>query len=159
MLPPERRLGRVQQLIEERKYFTLHAGRQTGKTTSLMWLDRHLNASGRCRAAGPHLMLMAFLQRIINGGGKIVREYGLGRGAMDLVVEWKGQRHAIEVKLRRDTTTEERALEQMAGYLDRLGLGEGWLVMFDLRKEVSWADKLFMREVEYEGKPIRIVGC
>lgn len=40
MLPPERRLGLVQQLIEERKYFTPHAGRQTGKTTSLMWLER-----------------------------------------------------------------------------------------------------------------------
>src|SRR5512144_88404 len=50
MLPPERRLGRVLELIEERKYFTLHAGRQTGKTTSLMWLERHLNASGRWRA-------------------------------------------------------------------------------------------------------------
>lgn len=36
--------------IEERKSFTLHAGRQTGKTTSLMWLERHLNATGRCRA-------------------------------------------------------------------------------------------------------------
>ena len=50
MLPPERRLGRVQRLIEDHKYFTLHAGRQTGKTTSLMWLERHLNASGRWRA-------------------------------------------------------------------------------------------------------------
>ena len=50
MIPPERRLGRVQRLIEDRKYFTLHAGRQTGKTTSLMWLERHLNDSGRWRA-------------------------------------------------------------------------------------------------------------
>jgi hypothetical protein len=50
MLPPERRLELVQQLIEERKYFTLHAGRQTGKTTSLMWLEQHLNDSGRWRA-------------------------------------------------------------------------------------------------------------
>ena len=50
MLPPERRLGRVLQLIEDRKFFTLHAGRQTGKTTSLMWLEAHLNASGRWRA-------------------------------------------------------------------------------------------------------------
>jgi hypothetical protein len=50
MLPPERRLGAVRKLIEQQKYFTLHAGRQTGKTTSLMWLERHLNASGRWRA-------------------------------------------------------------------------------------------------------------
>ena len=34
MLPPERRLGRIMELIERGKYFTLHAGRQTGKTTS-----------------------------------------------------------------------------------------------------------------------------
>jgi hypothetical protein len=50
MLPPERRLGAVRRLIEERSYFTLHAGRQTGKTTSLMWLERHLGDSGRWRA-------------------------------------------------------------------------------------------------------------
>jgi hypothetical protein len=34
MLPPERCLGPPLELIEERKYFTLHAGRQTGKTMS-----------------------------------------------------------------------------------------------------------------------------
>ena len=63
------------------------------------------------------------------------------------------------MKLRRDTETEARALEQVARYLDHAGLDEGWLVMFDLRKEVSWADKLFVREVEHAGKTIRIVGC
>src|SRR5262249_37052084 len=50
MLPPERRLGRVLRLVEEGKYFTLHAGRQTGKTTCAQWLAKHLNASGRYRA-------------------------------------------------------------------------------------------------------------
>src|SRR5215218_1511058 len=50
MLPPERRLGRLLRLIEDHKYFTLHAGRQTGKTTSLMWLERHFNATGQWRA-------------------------------------------------------------------------------------------------------------
>jgi hypothetical protein len=51
MLPPERRLGRVLELIDDRKYFTLHSGRQTGKTTCAFWLVDHLNASGRRRAA------------------------------------------------------------------------------------------------------------
>jgi hypothetical protein len=41
----------------------------------------------------------------------------------------------------------------------RAGLGEGWLVMFDLRKERSWAEKLFVREVAHEGKTIRLLGC
>jgi hypothetical protein len=50
MIPPERRLGHVMELIEARKFFTLHAGRQTGKTTSLMWLERHFQALGAWRA-------------------------------------------------------------------------------------------------------------
>jgi hypothetical protein len=122
--------------------------------------DGHLAAEGfGYREAGPHLMVMAFLQRIVNGGGRVEREYGLGRGALDLMIFWSGARHAIEVKLRRDTETEAEALEQVGRYLDHAALREGWLVMFDRRKEVSWADKLFVREVECEGKKIRIVGC
>ncbi|HSK05240.1 MAG TPA: hypothetical protein VK932_28525 [Kofleriaceae bacterium] len=122
--------------------------------------DGHLAAEGfGYREAGPHLMLMAFLQRIINGGGRVEREYGLGRGALDLMIVWKGARHAIEVKLRRDTETELDALQQIARYLDRAGLEAGWLVMFDLRKELAWDDKLFVREVAHAGKTIRVVGC
>ena len=86
--------------------------------------DGHLAAEGfSYREAGPHLMLMAFLQRIVNGGGRVEREYGLGRGALDLMIFWRSERHAIEVKIRRDTETEAEALEQVAGYLDRAGLG------------------------------------
>ena len=122
--------------------------------------DGHLAAEGfGYREAGPHLMLMAFLQRIVNGGGRVEREYGLGRGALDLMIFWKAERHAIEVKIRRDTDTEAEALDQVVRYLDRAGLGEGWLITFDLRKELPWADKLFAREVEHAAKTIRIVGC
>ncbi|MEM9457431.1 MAG: ATP-binding protein [Myxococcota bacterium] len=122
--------------------------------------DGHLAAEGfGYREAGPHLMLMAFLQRLINGGGRITREYGLGRGALDLMVEWRGQLHAIEVKLRRDTETEGEALDQVARYLEHAGLFEGWLVLFDLRKGRSWGERLSTREVEHHGRQIRIVGC
>ena len=102
---------------------------------------------------------MAFLQRVLNGGGRIEREYGLGRGALDLQVFWKDERHAVEVKLRRDTETEDEALEQLAGYLDRLGLAFGWLVMFDLRKGLSFQEKLFVRVETCAGKTIHLVGC
>jgi hypothetical protein len=49
--------------------------------------------------------------------------------------------------------------EWRLGRLDRAGLDEGWLVLFDLRREPAWADKLFVREVAHAGKVIRIVGC
>ncbi|HQP35810.1 MAG TPA: hypothetical protein PLI95_11530, partial [Polyangiaceae bacterium] len=77
----------------------------------------------------------------------------------DLMILWKQERHAIEVKLRRNERTEQVALPQIARYLNTCGLSEGWLVMFDLRKEPSWEQKLFVREVEFEGKRVRIVGC
>jgi type II secretory pathway predicted ATPase ExeA len=122
--------------------------------------DGHLAAEGfQYREAGPHLMLMAFLQRVVNSGGRIEREYGLGRGRLDLYVAWRDERHLLEVKLRRDTETEEEALEQLARYLDGAGLAEGWLVLFDLRKTVPWAEKLTTRTVELAGKRLHIVGC
>jgi len=122
--------------------------------------DGHLAAEGfSYREAGPHLMLMAFLQRVVNGGGRIEREYGLGRGALDLMIFWKDERHAVEVKLRRDTETEAEALDQVARYLDRAGLGEGWLLLFDLRKDLPWSEKLTLREVEHAGKRVHLVGC
>ncbi|MBK8255484.1 MAG: hypothetical protein IPK82_22835 [Polyangiaceae bacterium] len=122
--------------------------------------DGHLAAEGfGYREAGPHLMLMAFLQRVINGGGQIHREYGLGRGALDILIQWKSQRFAIEVKLRRDNHTEGLALAQLNRYLDHLGLGEGYLVLFDLRKEVEWEEKLTTRTVDVLGKTVHVVGC
>ncbi len=38
--------------------------------------------------AWPQLLLQAFLQRIVNSGGRIEREYGLGRGRTDLLIMW-----------------------------------------------------------------------
>jgi hypothetical protein len=76
-----------------------------------------------------------------------------------LLVEWRGQSHAIEVKLRRDTETEAEALDQLVRYLDHAGLDEGWLVIFDLRSTKSWAERLTMREVEHRGKRVLVVGC
>jgi hypothetical protein len=127
----------------------------------LFWReDGHLVAEGfGYRESGPHLMLMAFLQRVVNGGGRIVREYGLGRGALDLLIEWRGARYAIEVKLRRDTQTQKRALEQTSRYLETLGLDEGWLVMFDLRAKRSWKERLTSKTFKAAGKRVHMIGC
>ncbi len=54
--------------------------------------------------AGPQLLLQAFLQRIVNGGGRVEREYGLGRQRTDIMVQWRYgnsevQEAVIELKL------------------------------------------------------------
>jgi hypothetical protein len=122
--------------------------------------DGHLAAEGfDYRESGPHLMLMAFLQRVVNGGGRIEREYALGKGALDLLVTWRTQRIALELKLRRDTETEAEALDQLERYLDKLGLDEGWLVLFDRRASTPWDDRLFSRTVARGARQLHVVGC
>jgi len=36
--------------------------------------------------AWPQLLLQAYLQRVVNGGGRIEREYALGSGRVDLLI-------------------------------------------------------------------------
>ena len=86
------------------------------------------------------LVLMAWLQRVVNGGGYVQREYGVGRGRIDLLVRWplgegRWQREALELKVwaegRRDPL--DKGLAQLDAYLDRLELDTGVLVIFDRR--------------------------
>lgn len=116
------------------------------------------------KEAGPQLLLQAFLQRIINSGGRIHREYGLGRKRTDLLVIWNHQtgvrKVVIELKILRkslEATTSE-GLVQTADYMDRCGADEGHLVIFDRRPKRKWAEKIFQERGEYEGKVIAIWG-
>jgi len=102
---------------------------------------------------------MAFLQRIVNGGARIDREYALGKDALDLLVTWKTQRIALELKVRHRPTTEAKGLAQLAGYLDALGLDEGWLVLFDQRADVPWDERVFTRTEAVGSRRIHVVGC
>ena len=107
--------------------------------------------------ATPHLVLMAFLQRVTNGEGRINREMALGSGRLDLCVEYRGRRYAIEVKTARNFRG-EASYGQLAKYLDALGLTEGWMPVFDEDKSKPWEEKLYSRDVETDGKVIHVVG-
>ncbi|NEP19495.1 MAG: ATP-binding protein [Leptolyngbya sp. SIO4C1] len=83
----------------------------------------------------PHLVLMAFLHRVVNGGGSLEREYAIGAGRMDLCLRYGSTVLGIEVKVWRDGRPDPlpAGLEQLEGYLARLGLETGWLAIFDRR--------------------------
>ncbi|MBK5931778.1 AAA-like domain-containing protein [Halochromatium salexigens] len=83
----------------------------------------------------PHLVLMAFLHRVINGGGTLEREYAIGSGRMDLCLRYGAVTLGIELKVRRDGRPDPLAegLKQLDAYLAGLGLDTGWLVIFDRR--------------------------
>ena len=116
--------------------------------------------------AGPQLILQAYLQRIVNGGGRIEREYGIGRGAVDIQVLWPAEtgqpsdlwtRIVVECKALRATdrqsleSTIERGVAQTLRYMAQCGAAEGHLVVFDRREEPRFGDAREPTTHESEG--------
>jgi ATPase family associated with various cellular activities (AAA) len=83
----------------------------------------------------PHLVLMAFLHRVINGGGTLEREYAIGRDRMDLCLRYGTVILGIEIKVWRTDRADPltKGLEQLESYLNRLNQSSGWLMIFDRR--------------------------
>ncbi|MCP4696080.1 MAG: ATP-binding protein, partial [Gammaproteobacteria bacterium] len=111
------------------------------------------------KEAAPHLILHAFLYRIVNGGGRITREMASGNGRLDLCLHYQGKDYPVELKLRYSDNTYAEGRDQLAGYMDKLGCTEGWLVVFDRRATVAWDDKIFWETHETDGKQIHVAGC
>ena len=136
----------------------LEAFQQFFREHSEFWLERFAY-----KEAGPQLLLQAFLQRVLTGGGRIEREYGLGRQRVDLFIRWPRpggqQRFVIECKILHGSLdkTLEKGLPQTAGYMDRCGADAGHLVIFD-RDEQPWEEKVFRRIEEFDGKRIEVWG-
>jgi hypothetical protein len=83
----------------------------------------------------PHIVLMAFLDRVVNGGGSIEREYAIGTRRMDVCLRYGQTTMGMELKVWRDGERDPLAegLEQIDHYLSGLQLDTGWLVIFDQR--------------------------
>ena len=130
--------------------------------------SEHWRQRFQYQEAWPQLLLQAFLQRIVNGGGRIDREYGLGRGRTDLLLEWPqggadggAARYVIECKVRRGDLerTIAEGVAQTAGYLDRCAAEAGHLVIFDRDQDRSWEQKVFHdRRPADGGRSIEIWG-
>jgi hypothetical protein len=106
--------------------------------------------------AAHHLLFMAWLQRIVNGGGYITREYAAGLKRLDLCIDFADERFAFELKLSsKQALTEGK--KQLINYLQRLSLDSGWLIIFS-RKPVEDIETVGKREiVEEEGKRIEVI--
>src|SRR6056297_1659239 len=144
------------------------------------WLSRF-----KYEEAGPQLLLQAFLQRIVNGGGLIDREYGLGRKRTDLYLRWPIikdrfsefgeqkeypfpltynpddlQRIVIELKLKHKYSLEtvmDEGLKQTAAYVNKTGAKEAYLIIFD-QETPNWEEKVFTEKRDYNGLEITVFG-
>ncbi len=133
----------MQKLLEKFTHFY--------RENSATWL-----ADFQYKESGPHLLMMAFLQRVINGlsaealakeeGGTIHREYALDRKRVDLLLHWHTQRIVIELKVKRGNKTLEEGLLQTAEYMDIANATEGHLVIFDPISTKSWDEKIFTQQ-------------
>ncbi|GHU92348.1 hypothetical protein FACS189479_01010 [Spirochaetia bacterium] len=136
----------------------LHEFQQFWRENSEIW-ETKMNYT----EAFPHLLLQAFLQRVLNGGGSIDREYAAGRGRMDLAVEYKEKKYIIEIKLIYDYSSvlkvREDGLKQTAKYRDTIdSAAPSYLVIFDRRsenKKLPW-DKRLTWTIKND---ITVVGC
>ncbi|QEP41882.1 ATP-binding protein [Ectothiorhodospiraceae bacterium BW-2] len=140
-LTAERRLDMVKLLKAFQHFFRENAE---------SWIERF-----DYKEAGPQLLMQAFLQRIINGGGRIQREYALGRKRTDLTIEWSldeaqgffgpVQRIVVELKLQRGDLEEliAKGITQTLDYADGCGAEESHLLIFNRDPKVSWEEKLW----------------
>ncbi len=121
--------------------------------------------------AWPQLLLQAFLQRVVNGGGRIEREYALGSGRVDLLIVWpvadrgpaqRVQEVAVECKVVRDRDGLERTItegvKQTARYVERCGAEAGHLVVIDCRENRSWEEKIFHQRRGEGPAPVDVWG-
>lgn len=126
------------------------------RENSEIWAERY-----DYREAAPHLILMAFLQRVFNGGAHIAREFASGRKRLDLCVQYKERNYPVELKILRNEKTVHEGIEQLSAYMDAVESDRGWLLVFDRRPDTSWSEKIYRRQEETTNSRgrIQLLGC
>jgi hypothetical protein len=103
-------------------------------------------------------ILLSFLQRAVNSGAKLHRQFAEGRGAVDISLNYKEHEYLIEVKLHSSKALKD-GLEQLSRYLNSNGGKEAWLVIFDRDSKKDWDDKISFETIQHGKYMINIVKC
>jgi hypothetical protein len=133
--------------------FLMRDFQQFWRENSAIWIKKF-----DYEEAAPHLILMAFLQRVVNGGGWIIRDMAAGTGRLDLCLVYEKQKYPIELKIWRGQKSREKGVEQTLRYMDVYGVSEGWLAIFNRNKKTLWGEKIYMEKRTVDEKTVTIVG-
>jgi hypothetical protein len=102
------------------------------------------------------LIFLAYLKPIINGSGFDFKEpQASEEKRLDLVITYFQHRYVIELKIWHGEEAHAKGINQLADYLDRLGLDTGYLVIFDHNKKKTWTKDW----EEAKGKRLYWVKC
>ena len=129
------------------------------RENSEIWKRRYETDLYQYDEAAPHLVMHAFLRRIVNGNGNIISEMALGTKRADLCVIYKDQKFPIELKILQSMKNLAHSQSQLLAYMDKVGSNTGWLVIFDRDTEKKWEEKIYMKKEYVDGKEITIAGC
>ena len=120
---------------------------------SVIWIENFFY-----KDAAPNLILQAFLQRIINGKGSLIREMAAGAGRTDLYLIYGDKKYPIQLKYRRGDKSLNEGIEQSIKNMNISGCTESWLVLFDRRPAISWEEKIYIKKETVNGKTITVIG-
>ncbi len=111
----------------------------------------HHKENGKLLEREARLVFLAFLAPILNGHGHALKEPQTSEEKrLDVLVTYYQHQYVIELKLWYGQTAHEAGLDQLADYLDRLGLDQGFLLIFDPRVKKEWKQQ----HIPHRGKRI-----
>ncbi len=85
------------------------------------------------------LIFLAFIKPIINGVGSDFKEPQISEEKrLDVVITYHHHQYVAELKIWHGEAAHQKGLEQLADYLEHLGLSEGYLLIFDHSKKKTW---------------------
>lgn len=104
------------------------------------------------------LVFLAFISPIINGVGFAFKEVTGGEERrFDIVITYEKKMYILELKIWRGEEYHNKGLMQLGEYLEQYGLEEGYLLVFDFRKESNKSQDIEEREIIIHGKKKKIV--
>ena len=84
------------------------------------------------------LLFLAFIKPIINGRGFDFKEVEVSEEKrLDIVITFENQKYIVELKIWRGETYHQEGIRQLCDYLDRQNQKQGYLLIYDLRKETG----------------------
>jgi hypothetical protein len=100
------------------------------------------------------LVYLAFMRPILNGHGYDFKEPQVSEERrLDVIITFYQHKYVAELKIWRGDVAHEKGLNQLADYLDRLHLKEGYLIIFDHKEIKTWDSGW----INHKGKRIFIV--
>ncbi len=109
--------------------------------------------SNQFKEATGELLLLSYLDLLVNGKGWTFKQVQSGEGRIDVICCYGRQKEVVELKLWYGERRYEDGLEQLVKYLESESLARGYLVVFD-RRENSPKEYRFSEHV-VAGKQIQ----